>query len=449
VGRLRLWSMRCLFATVVLTACALAQECPTDTVANRCIETAAYKYVNASTAAACCAVCAAEAPTCLVWVLAKPTEARPLPCRLKNSTKPPTHGSDKCLFSGQYPPAAPTPAPPTPAPAPTPPPSPAAPTPPPSPAPRPHIVFILQDDLGHDDVAFNGNAANEDVSASISALARSGIALRRHYVHWHCSPTRRTLLTGRLPLHHSELLSGIATDDIDLRWRTIAHKLRSVGYTTVWSGKGHTGYKSTAHLPAGLGFDHFTGFLSGAQSYFATDRWRDAAPLVNGTYSTVLYGDATLALVGAHDAAVPLFLYLPWQNVHAPYDVPPAPWGPPAPPGGSAGQGGGDFDVLRAMLSAADDYVGRLVALLQAKGMWDNTLVVYSADNGGVNRGSNWPLRGEKHTSWEGAMRVAAFVSGGFVPEALRGTNSSSPVHVADWVSYFAASGAPALCCFL
>ena len=74
-----MWSMRCLFATVVLTACALAQECPTDTVANRCIETAAYKYVNASTAAACCAVCAAEAPTCLVWVLAKPTEARPLP----------------------------------------------------------------------------------------------------------------------------------------------------------------------------------------------------------------------------------------------------------------------------------------------------------------------------------------------------------------------------------
>ena len=65
--------------------------------------------------------------------------------------------------------------------------------------------------------------------------------------------------------------------------------------------------------------------------------------------------------------------------------------------------------------------------------MWDDTLVVFSADNGGVTSGVNYPLRGEKHTSWEGGMRVAAFVSGGLVPRARRGTVSEVVVSVTDW----------------
>ena len=98
-------------------------------------------------------------------------------------------------------------------------------------APRPHFLVILQDDLGHYNVAFNANRTDRPsddvakVSSSTSALAAQGIVLNRHYVHWHCSPTRRSLLTGRIPLHHSELLSGITTDDIDLRWTTLGQKL--------------------------------------------------------------------------------------------------------------------------------------------------------------------------------------------------------------------------------
>ena len=62
---------------------------------------------------------------------------------------------------------------------------------------KPHIVFILQDDLGHYDVAFNGNTNNSLVTGNISSLAREGIILNHHYVHWHCSPTRRSFLSGR------------------------------------------------------------------------------------------------------------------------------------------------------------------------------------------------------------------------------------------------------------
>ena len=69
-------------------------------------------------------------------------------------------------------------------------------------------------------------------------------------------------------------LSGIADgDDIDLRWKTIGHKMREAGYATHWYGKGHTGYKSWRHLPQQLGFDDFVGFLGGAQDHFSAERW--------------------------------------------------------------------------------------------------------------------------------------------------------------------------------
>jgi arylsulfatase A-like enzyme len=102
---------------------------------------------------------------------------------------------------------------------------------------KPHLLFILQDDAGHDDYAFNGNPQAVNVTANITALAKDGIILKSHYTHWHCSPTRRSFLTGRLPIHHHEQLSGLYTDDIDLRWTWIATKLKSAGYQTYWYGK--------------------------------------------------------------------------------------------------------------------------------------------------------------------------------------------------------------------
>jgi len=269
-------------------------------------------------------------------------------------------------------------------------------------------------------VAFNGNDRNLNISGNITQLAREGVILNRHYVHWHCSPTRRSFLTGRLPIHHSEKLSGIS-DDIDLRWKTIGEKLTDAGYASYWFGKGHTGYKSVRHLPTGkLGFRNFTGYLGGAQSYYGPGRWEDGRPLTTKEYSCDLYGGKVLDVLAAHDPGTPLFLYLPWQNVHEPYQAPPD-W---------------TADVYRGMLWAADVYMGRIVALLKKKQMFADTLVLYSADNGGVDKGSNFPLRGEKHTNYEGGMRGAAFVSGGYLKQqypTLVGTNSSVVHHIVDW----------------
>ena len=87
------------------------------------------------------------------------------------------------------------------------------------------------------------------------------------------------------------------------------------------------------------------------------------------------------------------------------------------------------------MFQDADVHIGRIVGALKQKQMYDNTLVIYSADNGGVTDGNNYPLRGEKHTSFEGGMRVTAFVSGGknVIPESKRGTTDNSIYHIVDW----------------
>ena len=88
---------------------------------------------------------------------------------------------------------------------------------------------------------------------------------------------------------------------------------------------------------------------------------------------------------------------------------------------------------LSPLRQSTDKWTGRLVDTLKAKGMWKNSALLYSADNGGTDLGSNWPLRGSKHTNWEGGMRAAAFISGGIVPEHARGTHSQVISHIADW----------------
>ena len=147
--------------------------------------------------------------------------------------------------------------------------------------PSPNFVFMLQDDLGYNDVGFTSGTPSTDpaASANLTALAREGIVLRQHYAHWHCSPSRRSFLTGRLPVHHGELLSDVDGDDIDLRWSWVSDKLKARGYANWWFGKGHTGYRSTAHLPGAHGFDRFYGYLAGAGNYTTLARFDDDHPV--------------------------------------------------------------------------------------------------------------------------------------------------------------------------
>ena len=85
------------------------------------------------------------------------------------------------------------------------------------------------------------------------------------------------------------------------------------------------------------------------------------------------------------------------------------------------------------MLHVVDTGIGNLTATIKAQGLWDDTLLIITSDNGGVGPGNNYPFRGMKATPWEGGTRVMGFISGGFLPEALRGKNFERVIGVQDW----------------
>ena len=180
-------------------------------------------------------------------------------------------------------------------------------------------------------------------------------------------------------------------------------------------------------------------YLSAPQCGDKYIRWNGTRPLYTkksdpDEYSTDLFGSLAVEAVKQHDTSRGLFLYLPWQAVHAPYDVPPT----------CRQQGGTEScpNLIRAMIQDVDVWTGRLVAALKERGMYQDTLMVFTSDNGGtqdppnstsVAGGNNYPLRGAKHSNWQGGMRTQTFVSGGLVPQHLRGTTNNGSFHVVDW----------------
>jgi arylsulfatase B len=147
-----------------------------------------------------------------------------------------------------------------------------------------------------------------------------------------------------------------------------------------------------------------------------------------------------LSVIGAHNATQPLFLFWALHSVHEPYEVPSA---------DLARFASVDVQVRQyydAMVFHADAVIGNVTGALKAAGLWESTLLVVTSDNGGpvakapapvglinTEGGNNWPLRGGKIGNLEGGVRVNAFVAGGFVPAALRGTVNGGWIHMADW----------------
>jgi hypothetical protein len=236
-----------------------------------------------------------------------------------------------------------------------------------------------------------------------------------------------------------EQLSESEDDAIDLRMTSIASKLKGAGYMCYYFGKGHTGFKSMHHMPLQQGFDKFVGFLGGEQSYTDFQRWNGNEPFQDKNYSTRLYMDHAVAAIEAHPKGKPMFMYLPWQSVHGPYED--VPEDMLRVVGHRRCTGHNEFEKSLCeylnILAASDHALEMIVHKLQQKQMWGKTLLLYTSDNGGVDRGNNYPLRGEKNTNWEGGVRAAAFVSGGFVPSHVRGTTAQMVMHIADWYPTF------------
>ncbi len=297
-------------------------------------------------------------------------------------------------------------------------------------AKQPDIVFFLIDDLGFADCGFNGG--KEIKTPNIDRLAQSGAIIDSHYVQPVCSPTRSTLLTGRYPTHTGvyTIVSPGAGWGLPLAERTLADALRSAGYRTALTGKWHLGEFEKAYQPNARGFDHQYGHFFGMLDYYSHDRmnkldwYRNGEPLKEEGYTTHLIAKEACKVIASGDSSKPLFLYVPFNGVHSPFQAPDS-YLKPYP------DLKGNRQKLAGMLAAVDEAIGQIEAALKQAGRLENTLIVFSSDNGGPPPGDNTPLRDFKGTIFEGGVRAAAFATWpGRIPAGQR---IRQPMHMVDW----------------
>jgi arylsulfatase A-like enzyme len=290
---------------------------------------------------------------------------------------------------------------------------------------KPNIVFILADDLGWTDVACQGSKYYE--SPNIDQLARDGMRFTNGYTCApNCAPTRAALMSGQY-----EPRTGIYTvGSIDrFNWRsrplrpvdnvtelpkdkiTVADALKRAGYATAMFGKWHLG-RGEYH-PSHRGFDE--AIVSEGQHFnFKTD---PPTPYPNGQYLADFLTDHAVDFIKRHAGRgndQPFFLYLPHFAVHSPIDAKPeliAKFKDKPPVDGQKNP------TYAAMIASVDESVGRVVATLEELKLTNDTIVIFSSDNGGVGGyhragvdaweiTDNAPLRGGKGMLYEGGVRV-------------------------------------------
>ena len=303
---------------------------------------------------------------------------------------------------------------------------------------KPNIVFVLVDDWGYADVSFRNPAIS---TPNFQDMKDNGLLLNRHYVFKYCSPSRASFLTGRWPhhAHQSNMLVG-SQMGLNINMTTIASKLKTAGYKTHMVGKWHEGFFEPRYLPINRGFDSMSGFLMGSCDHMnqvnhkVTDFWKnDDVDPRNGSYDSYTYRKDLTDIFSNHNAEDPFFLYLPLHNVHSPIEAPQE-WINLY----KANSTCVNRRTYQAMVSVADNVTGLVVQLLKKKNMWDNTIIIVSADNGGAPcEGSNYPLKGSKMTFFEGGVRALAFASGGLIPENMRGKSTDGFIHISDWYATF------------
>ncbi len=300
-------------------------------------------------------------------------------------------------------------------------------------APKPNILFILADDLGWGDVGFHGS---EIKTPNIDKLAAAGARLEQFYVQPVCSPTRAAFMTGRYPIRHGLHIGVVrpwARYGLPLDERTLPQALKEAGYATAITGKWHLGHFEPAYLPTHRGFDHQYGHYNGALDYNTHQRdgghdWhRDDKVNRDEGYSTHLLAREASRLIAEHDASRPLFLYVPFNAVHSPHQVPERYMEPYA-------NLKGNRRTYAGMLAAMDEAIGQIVGALDTKGIRKNTLIFFCSDNGGPSPGvvtSNGPLRAGKGTLYEGGVRVPAVAV--WEGKIKAGSVVDAALHMVDW----------------
>ena len=311
------------------------------------------------------------------------------------------------------------------------------------PADRPNIILINCDDLGYGDVGCYGSTVNR--TPALDRMAAEGIRLTDFYMASPiCSPSRGAMMTGCYPRRIGfDVFAGGAgvlfpghSDGLHENERTLAHILGEQGYATKHVGKWHCG-DQPEFLPTNRGFDSYYGLpFSNDMGRQRNHPDRPPLPLVRDAQVieeqpemgglTERYAEEAVRFL-REKRDTPFFLYFAHMHVHVPHIVSPA-----FMQRSTNGRYGG-------AVAAIDWSVDVLLGELNRLGLDDNTLVVFTSDNGSRARaegGSNAPLRGTKATTWEGGQRVPCIARWpGRIPA---GTTSGELTSAIDFMPTFA-----------
>ncbi len=298
-------------------------------------------------------------------------------------------------------------------------------------AARPNIIFIVCDDLGFADLGcYGGRAARfGPVSPVLDDLAAHGLRFTQGYANSPvCSPTRFALMTGR----YQYRLRGAAEEPINSKSRgsatlglppehaTLPSLLRASGYRTALIGKWHMGYPPSFG-PLQSGYEEFFGPMAGGVDYFthcnftgAHDLWRGHEGVeqehAEEGYLTDLISEHALDYVqrmaAGAQAGTPFFLSLHYTAPHWPWETRDDAALAQEIRSNIIHLQGGNIHTYQRMIHHMDEGIGKLMATLQAHDLTDNTLVVFTSDNGGERFSDNWPLVGGKMDLTEGGIRV-------------------------------------------
>ncbi|XP_041658370.1 arylsulfatase I-like [Cheilinus undulatus] len=306
---------------------------------------------------------------------------------------------------------------------------------------QPHILFILIDDQGFNDIGYHNPTIK---TPTLDKLAAEGVKLENYYVQPICTPSRSQLMTGRYQIHtglqHS-IIRPRQPSCLPFNMDTLPERLREAGYSTHMVGKWHLGFYRKGCLPTRKGFDTFFGSLTGSVDYYSYGSC-DGPGLCGydlhdnegvawgqeGKYSTTLFTQRARKILEMHDPTDrPLFLLLSLQAVHTPLQTPKSYIYPYRDMANVARR------KFAAMVSTVDEAVRNVTYALRKYGYYRNSVIIYSTDNGAqpFTGGSNWPLRGRKGTYWEGGVRGVAFVHSPLLKRRRR--VSKDLLHITDW----------------